>query len=312
MVTSMAEHAAGASLDPSLAGLLREHAPTLLQRVGTLDAWAGVVAAEPRPRLFTGEDLDQACQVVSDYADLKSYGTLGHCRSVAEVAEAGGWRLGLAPEAIAELRRAAWLHDLGRAGVSAALWEKPGPLTSGEWEQVRLHSYHTERLLARIPALSGLARTAASDHERLDGSGYHRGVGAEQLSPVARVLAAADVWCAMSEPRAHRPARSAGEAAGELRAQADAGRLAGEAVDAVLQAVGERARPPAEPPAGLTAREVDVLRLLARGLTNKQAGGQLGISAKTVGRHVESIYSKIGASTRAAAALFAVEHNLLL
>ena len=115
----------------------------------------------------------------------------------------------------------------------------------------------------------------------------------------------------MSEPRAHRPARSASEAARALREQADAGRLAGEAVDAVLQAVGERARPPAEAPAGLTAREVEVLRLLARGLTNKQAAANLGISAKTVGRHVESIYSKIGASTRAAAALFAVEHDLL-
>jgi HD-GYP domain-containing protein (c-di-GMP phosphodiesterase class II) len=311
MVTSMAEHSAGKSLDPRFAGLLREHAPMLLEAIGALDAWERVVAAEPRPRLFTGEDLDHACQVMADYADLKSYGTLGHCRSVAEVAEAAGWRLGLAPEAISELRRAAWLHDLGRVGVSAAVWEKPGPLTGGEWEQVRLHSYHTERLLARIPALSELARTAASDHERLDGSGYHRGVGAQQLSAVARVLAAADVWCAMSEPRAYRASRTASEAARELRAQADAGSLAGEAVDAVLQAVGERSRPPAEPPAGLTAREVEVLQLLARGLTNKQTGAQLGISAKTVGRHVESIYSKIGASTRAAAALFAVEHDLL-
>ena len=115
----------------------------------------------------------------------------------------------------------------------------------------------------------------------------------------------------MSEPRAHRAARSASDAAQELRKQADAGRLAGEAIDAVLQAVGERARPPAEPPAGLTGREVEVLRLLARGCTNKQSGAELGISAKTVGRHVESIYLKIGASTRAAAALFAVEHNLL-
>jgi HD-GYP domain-containing protein (c-di-GMP phosphodiesterase class II) len=311
MVTAMAESAAGSSLDPYFAGLLYEHAPILLERVRALDAWDRVVAAEPRPRMFAGEDLDHACQVMADYADLKSYGTLRHSRSVAEVAEAAGWRLGLDPEAITDLRRAAWLHDLGRVGVSAAVWEKAGRLTGGEWEQVRLHSYHTERLLARIPALSELARVAASDHERLDGSGYHRGVSAEQLPPAARVLAAADAWCAMSEPRAHRAARSASDAAQELREQADAGRLAGEAIDAVLQAVGERARPPAEPPAGLTGREVEVLHLLARGCTNKQSGAELGISAKTVGRHVESIYLKIGASTRAAAALFAVEHDLL-
>jgi HD-GYP domain-containing protein (c-di-GMP phosphodiesterase class II) len=291
--------------------LLGEHAPAMLERIGAADAWERVVAAEPRPRLFGGEDLDRACQVIADYADLKSYGTLGHSRAVAEVAEAAGWRLGLTQDAIGELRRAAWLHDVGRVGVSAAVWEKPGPLTGGEWEQVRLHSYHTERLLARIPALSELARTAASDHERLDASGYHRGVGAQQLSPVARVLAAADAWCAMTEPRAHRAARTPSDAARELREEADAGKLAGEAVDAVLESVGERARPPADPPAGLTAREVDVLRLLARGLTNKQAAQRLGISPKTVGRHVESIYSKIGASTRGAAALFAVEHDLL-
>jgi HD-GYP domain-containing protein (c-di-GMP phosphodiesterase class II) len=311
MVTSMAEHASGRSLDPRFAAMLCEHAPTLLERVGECDAWERTVSAEPRPRLFTGEDLDQACRVMADYADLKSYGSRGHSRSVAEVAEAAGWRLELPPEAIGELRRAAWLHDLGRVAVSAAVWEKPGPLTSGQWEQVRLHSYHTERLLARIPALGELARTAASDHERLDGSGYHRGASARQLSPAARVLAAADAWCAMREPRAYRPARSADAAAWELREEADARRLAGEAVDAVLRAVGERARSPAKPPAGLTTREVEVLRLLSRGLTNRQTGAQLGISPKTVGRHVESIYSKIGASTRAAAALYAVEHDLL-
>ena len=315
MVCAMAKRAAGSSLDPRFAGLLREHAPVLLGRVGAVDAWERVVAAEPRPRMFTGEDLDGACQVIADYADLKSYGTLGHSRAVAEVAEAASWRLGLKPEAVGDVRRAAWLHDMGRVGVSAAVWEKPGPLTSGEWEQVRLHCYHTERLLARIPGLSELARTAASDHERLDGSGYHRGVSAEELSPVARVLSASDAWCAMSEPRPHRPARTSSDAARELYEEADAGKLAREAVDAVLESVGERARTAAErraePPVGLTAREVEVLRLLARGLTNKQSAQQLEISPKTVGRHVESIYSKIGASTRGAAALFAVEHDLL-
>jgi DNA-binding NarL/FixJ family response regulator len=115
----------------------------------------------------------------------------------------------------------------------------------------------------------------------------------------------------MTEPRAYRPALESAEAAAALREEARAGRFGGEAVDAVLEAVGERALRVAEAPAGLTAREVEVLRLLARGLTNKQTAGQLAISPKTVGRHVESIYSKIGASTRAAAALFAVEHGLL-
>lgn len=311
MVVAMAKRCAGHSLDPSMGALLCEHAGSLLDGVAAVDAWERVVAAEPRPRVFMGDELAQACEVIADYADLKSYGTLGHSRAVAEVAEAAGWRLGFDAELIGELRCAGWLHDLGRVGVSSALWEKPGRLTSGEWEQVRLHSYHSERLLARIPALAELARTASSDHERLDGSGYHRGMSGAQLSPAARVLAVADSWCAMIEPRAHRPALSTTEAAEILRREANAGRLAGEAVDAVLESVGERARPVAEAPAGLTTREVEVLRMLARGMTNKETGQQLEISPKTVGRHVESIYSKIGASTRAAAALFAVEHDLL-
>lgn len=311
LVLAMADRGAGGSLDPSLARLLRDHAGELLAQVGSVDAWEHVVALEPRPRVFLGGDLAEACRVIADYADLTSYGTLGHSRAVAEVAEAAGWRLGFDADAIGELRCAAWLHDLGRVGVSSAVWEKPGPLTGGEWEQARLHSYHSERLLARITALAELARIAASDHERLDGSGYHRGLSAAQLPTAARVLAVADAWCAMAEPRAYRPALTRIEAAAVLRDEARTGKLGGEAVDAVLESVGERALPVAEPPAGLTAREVEVLRLLARGLTNKQTAQQLAISPNTVGRHVESIYSKIGASTRAAAALFAVEHDLL-
>lgn len=311
MVVAMAERAAGKSLDPEIAGLLRDSAGQLLARVASVDAWEEAIALEPRPQVFVGDRFAEACRVIADYADLKSYGTVGHSRAVAEVAEAAGWRLGFDGEGISDLRCAAWLHDLGRVGVSSGVWEKPGSLTSGEWEQVRMHSYHSERLLARIPALAELARIAASDHERLDGSGYHRGLSAAQLSPAARVLAVADAWCAMGEPRAYRPARTSAEAAAVLREQARAGKLSGEAVDAVLESVGELARPVAELPAGLSARELEVLRLLARGLTNKETAQQLGISPKTVGRHVESIYAKIGASTRAAAALFAVEHDLM-
>lgn len=311
MVAAMAERSAGASLEPALAHLLRDHAPELMDRVAAADAWEQTVAREPRARVFLDAELDEASRVLADYADLKSYGTLGHSRATAEVAEAAAWRLGFDADRIAALRRAAWLHDLGRVGVSTAIWEKPGRLTSGDWEQARMHSYHTERLLARVRGLRALASLAGADHERLDGSGYHRGLSAAQLPQEARVLAVADSWCAMREPRPHRAALAPEHAAQELRAQAHAGRLAPDAVDAVLAAVGERVPPTATAPAGLTAREVEVLRLLARGLTNKQAAARLGIAPKTVGRHAESIYSKIGASTRAAAALFAVEHDLL-
>jgi HD-GYP domain-containing protein (c-di-GMP phosphodiesterase class II) len=270
MVAAMAEHAGGSSLEPELAELLRDHAGALLERVAAADAFEQVVASEPGARVFLGGELDEACRVLGDYADLKSYGTLGHSRATAGIADAAGWRLGLDAAQIAELRRAAWLHDLGRVGVSAAIWEKPGPLTGGEWEQVRMHSYHTERLTARIPALGKLVHLAACDHERLDGSGCHRGLSAAQLPLAARVLAVADAWCAMIEPRPYRPPLTTAAAAGELRAQARAGGLAGDAVDALLAAAGESAAPVAVLPAGLTAREVEVLLLLARGLTKSR------------------------------------------
>jgi HD-GYP domain-containing protein (c-di-GMP phosphodiesterase class II) len=314
MAVAMMRRCAGTSLDPSLATLLCDHTPELLERVAAADGWEQVVACERRPRHFTGDQLAEACRVIGDYADMKSYGTLGHSRSVAELAEAAGWRLGFKQETISALRQAAWLHDLGRVAVSSGIWEKQGPLTSGEWELARLHGYHTERLLARVPGLSELAETAAYVNERIDGSGYHRGLAGKLISPSARVLATANAWCAMTEPRAHRPAHSSAEAGELLREQARAGRLAPEVVDAVLDAVGERegtGDTSTDPPGGLTVREIEVLQLIARGSTNKQAAQQLAISPKTVGRHVESIYSKIGASTRAAAALFAVENDLL-
>jgi HD-GYP domain-containing protein (c-di-GMP phosphodiesterase class II) len=311
LVEAMAERSAGAGLEPSIAGMLRANASELFGRLSAEDAWEQVVALEPRPRVFMGESLDQVCLVIGDHADLMSYGTRGHARRTAEVAEAAGWRTGLGADTVALLRRAALLHDLGRVAVSSAVWGKPGPLTRGESEQVRLHSYQTERLLARIQGFADVVAVAAADHERLDGSGYHRALGATQLTVPARVLAAADVFCALREPRPYRPALAAADAAAVLRGEATGGRLCAEAVDAVLESVGERGEPVAAPPAGLSGREVQVLRLLARGFTNKQAAAELGISPKTVGRHVEAIYSKIGASTRAAAALFAMEHDLL-
>jgi HD-GYP domain-containing protein (c-di-GMP phosphodiesterase class II) len=109
------------------------------------------------------------------------------------------------------------------------------------------------------------ARSGAMHHERLDGSGYPRGLSAGAVPAAARLLGATDCYQAMLEPRPHRPARAQGEAEAELRAEVQAGRLDGEAVSAVLSAADHRVRRRREWPAGLTAREVEVLRLLARG-----------------------------------------------
>jgi DNA-binding NarL/FixJ family response regulator len=125
------------------------------------------------------------------------------------------------------------------------------------------------------------------------------------------VLATAEAFQAKLEPRAYRPASSVAETTGALREDVRAGRLDADVVDAVLRAAGERVGRRRTGPAGLTAREVEVLQHLARGLPNKEIALRLGISPKTVGNHVEHVYTKIGADNRAAAGLFAMRHGLL-
>jgi HD-GYP domain-containing protein (c-di-GMP phosphodiesterase class II) len=231
---------------------------------------------------------------------------------VAELAEAAAWRMGLQADSVARLRRAALAHDLGRVGVSNAIWEKPGPLGFGEWEHVRMHPHFTERAFAQSPALAAIGLLAGSHHERLDGSGYHRGTRATGLDPAARVLAAADCYGAMREPRPHRPALDGPAAEAELLREAVAGRLDADAVDAVLSAGGHRVRErPRELPAALTERELEVLLVLVHGASNRAIAEDLGISAKTVGHHVQHVYEKVGVRSRAAATLWAFEHDLV-
>jgi HD-GYP domain-containing protein (c-di-GMP phosphodiesterase class II) len=299
---------AGAAYDPAFAAVFCDSAEALL---GDLDdPWQAALAAEPAPRRHLPEaQLDATCRAVADFADLKTPWTLGHSTGVAELAEAAGWRLGLDAAA---LRRAALVHDLGRVGVPNSVWERPGPLTADERERVRLHPYLTERVLVHAAALKPLAEIAALHHERLDGSGYHRGCAAAALPPAARVLAAADVYHALTEPRPHRAARTPEQAAATVKDEVAAGRLDADAAEAVLQAAGSRGERVAAPrPAGLTEREAEVLRLLARGNTNRSIARALSISVRTAGHHVEHIYEKTGCTTRAAAALFAAEHDLL-
>jgi HD-GYP domain-containing protein (c-di-GMP phosphodiesterase class II) len=211
---------------------------------------------------------------------------------------------------ITAIRRAGLVHDLGRIAVHPRIWQRPGPLTADEWEQVRLHPYHTERVLSRSPFLSALAPIAGTHHERLDGSGYHRGCRGADLPLAARLLAAADTYCAMREPRPYRERVPPEQAAEALAGEAGAGRLDVDAVTAVIAAAGQRA-PRLERPAGLTEREAEVVAMLARGLQTKQVAHELGISVKTADRHIQNAYGKIGVSSRAAATLFAMEHSLV-
>ena len=303
----------GGAYDPALAHAFAGCCRDALGELEQGDAWDRALAAEPGgPRTVAAAAVDDACRAMADFADLKSPHTRGRSAAVAELAEAAAWRLRMAEPEVTGIRRAALLQDLGRVGVSNAIWDAPRSLSAAEWERVRLHPYLSERMLARCRALAPLAPQAGAHHERLDGSGYHRGTRAADLDRAARVLAAADVVCALGEDRPHRAALDAAAVEVAVREEARAGRLCAEAVGAVLEAAGHGGGPVAGPrPAGLSEREVQVLSLLGRGYSNRAVGAKLGISPKTAGRHVEGIYAKTGITTRAGAALFAAEHGLL-
>jgi HD-GYP domain-containing protein (c-di-GMP phosphodiesterase class II) len=309
---ALARKRGGKQFDPALAKVMTTEADMILAGVDSVTAWDAVIDAEPALAITLSEaSFDVALAAIASFVDLKSPYFLGHALAVADLAAAAGAQLGLPDESVRTLRRAGLVHGFGRLGISNAIWDKRGPLGTGEWERVRLQPYLTQRMLQQSVALAPLAAIAVQARERLDGSGYPLGLAGGAISRPARILGAAEAYQAMREPRPHRPERSADEAAAELRADAKAGRLDAEAVEAVLGAAGHRVSRRQEGPAGLTAREVEVLRLLARGLSNKEIARRLVISPKTVGNHVEHIYRKIQATSRAGASLFAMQQGLL-
>ena len=309
---ALARARAGKQFDPALAELLASRADEVFGGLDEAGHWAAVIAAEPALAvLLSGERLDAALRAVANFIDLKSPYTLGHAVAVAELAGGAGAALGLSDDETRVLRRASLVHDFGRLGVSNAIWDKRGPLGAGEWERIRMFPYITERMLRFSEALGPLGEIAVQHRERLDGSGYPRGISGAAISRPARILAAADAYQAMREPRPYRPALADADADARLRDDVKAGRLDAAAVDAVLVAAGHRVPRRRQGLAGLTGREVEVLKLLALGLSNKEIAARLVISPKTVGKHVEHVYSKIDASSRATASLFAVQHGLL-
>jgi HD-GYP domain-containing protein (c-di-GMP phosphodiesterase class II) len=310
---STARKRSGGQLDPDLVTTFCANAADLLDGFTSASVWELFLDAEP------GSHQNVTPAVVARYAeafaraiDMKSVWTLTHSHGVGVMAAAAGEAAGLAPTAIDQLRLAGWLHDLGRVAVPNMIWDKPGPLNAAEWEQVRLHAYHTERLLARSPLLAPVAEVAGATHERGDGSGYPKNVRAAHLDELARLLAASDVYCALREDRPHRPAFDADDAARILVEEGGRGALDRTAVRHVLDAAGVAQPARASGwPAALTDREVEVLRLVARGGTNKDVARLLDISHRTVQHHVAHIYDKIDVTSRAGAALFAAENGLM-
>jgi HD-GYP domain-containing protein (c-di-GMP phosphodiesterase class II)/DNA-binding CsgD family transcriptional regulator len=312
---AMVRRRAAGWFDPSVARAVQRRADDIFAELEAGSVWDAVLRAEPTPPMTVPAwRVDDVAVALADAVDVKSPYLLGHSSGVARLAEAAAAHLGLGDDEAVAVRRSGLLHDLGRVGVSNLVWDKPGALTASEWEQVRLHAYHTERILARSPVLEPFARTAGMHHERADGSGYHRGATAAALPTAARILAAADVFQALTEPRPHRAALAPEQAARHVEAMVAAGTLDPEAAGAVCEAAGvalRRGRRAGPWPAGLTDREVEVVRLLARGLSKKQIAKALVIAPGTVHTHTVHIYEKLSASTRAGVALFAMEHGLI-
>jgi HD-GYP domain-containing protein (c-di-GMP phosphodiesterase class II) len=259
------------------------------------------------------EACEEAFLAIADMIDMRMPFTFGHSRAVASLAAAGAKQMGLPASDVRDVRRAAYTHDIGELTVPVSTWMRAGPLTERETDEAHLHPYHGERALA---SLGGDGKAVASlvqrHHERLDGSGYYRNAKGPDLSPAARILAAAEAFQTAREARPYRPAMSDSAAAARLRAAVKEGKLCHDAVEAVLTAAGQPTRRASSARlAGLTPREIEVLRLIAAGDTAKEAARKLDIAPKTADNHIQSLYSKIGVTTRAGAALFALEQGLV-
>ena len=303
----------GGGYEKALADLFVAHADAIMAGLeGPVDRET-ILALEPAPHAMLNErECDEAFLAIADMIDMRMPHTFGHSRAVAALTEAACRRANLPARDIRDAKWAAYAHDIGELAVPVATWIRAGALTERETDAARLHPYHGERALA---ALGGDGQAVAAlvlrHHERLDGSGYHRYAKAPDLSPSARILAAAEAFQTAREARPYRAALNDVAAASRLRAAVREGKLCGEAVEAVLTIAGPPARRAPEAPAGLTPRELEVLQLIAAGRTAKEAARQLDIAPKTADHHIQNLYAKIGVSTRAGAALYALERGLV-
>lgn len=302
----------GGELDPDVGEAFLRGAPHILRDVMVPSAWDAFMASNPRGWGTAPLDVPAIALAFARCVDLKSPWTLAHSTGVATLCRAALERAGAGREEADDGYVSGLLHDLGRLSVPNGIWDKKGPLNPVERTRMRSHVSMSEAVVARSTLLAAHASAVGAHHERLDGSGYPRQTAGKSSSRVALTLAAADMFHALNEDRPHRRKRSLEEAASLMREEVRAGRLDGRAADAVCAAGGAHVpRLRGELPLGLSEREAEVLALLARGLSNKEIGTSLFISARTAGNHIAHIYEKTGVQTRAAAALFAVTRGLV-
>jgi putative nucleotidyltransferase with HDIG domain len=310
MVMPMRQRAGG-HFDPRLAKVLVDEQAPIFDAVEDPHIFERFLRLESEPVELADEHrvLDVA-RALGIFTDIKCPIFVAHSTGVAALAERAACQLGLDSDDTKALRLGALLHDIGRLSVPNGIWMNPGPLDWSAWERVRLHSHYTGRVLGPIEPLAHAADIAAAAHERLDGSGYPQRRTAPSFSLAAQVLAAADMAFAMSEARPHRPALAPTSIGDELVALASAKRLDERAVDAVLASLGLPSLAPSPVPHGLSQRELQVARLLTRGMSNKEIGSELHISPRTVQVHVARIFERLGVRSRAGAAIWLIEHHL--
>ncbi|TKW80076.1 MAG: HD domain-containing protein, partial [Bradyrhizobium icense] len=231
----------GKIYDPRMVDCFAASAEKFMAALATRSSWQAVLDIEPEPHgRLEPSAIDEMFLALADFIDIKSPFTSGHSRAVAELAAGAAREFGLPESDVATLHRAGLVHDLGQVGVSTAILVKPGPLSESEWEKVRLHPYHAERILGGPVLFAELSPLAGSHHERLDGSGYHRGARGDVLSPLAKILAVAEAYQSMIEPRPHRAALSPQAAANALQQSVRAGAIDAETARAVLASAGHR------------------------------------------------------------------------
>jgi len=303
----------GRAYDPAVAEAFHRHAWAILAGIEDESLWDLVIDADPTPsEPLTADRLSVALECCAQFADIKCWFTRDHSPAVSRLARTAAASLGFDAGQVESIAAAGLIQELGKTGVPNGILESLRALTHSQWDTLRLNTYLTQRILGRCHGLEAVSALAAGHHERLDGSGYHRGLSGDRISTGARILAAADAFKAMTSDRPWRPKLVPDQAARSLGAAVKEGKLGHDAVEAVLAAAGHSNMSRRQTrPAGLSEREVDVLRLISLGRTNRDVAERLFISPKTVGRHIENIYAKVGVSTRPAAALFAMQHQLL-
>lgn len=303
---------AGNQLDPQVADAFANGGTQLLAELDAVEVDQAVLAEEPWPHLrVDGAELDEVALAFGQIVDLKSSHTHGAAQRAYDLAGVAATNLGLERQEVGRIQRAAALRDIGKAAISNAILDKTGALNADELDEIRLHPYRTERLLARAPVLAAESALAALHHEHEDGSGYHRGVTAGSIPIGGKLLAVVDAYIEATQDRRGLPSHPE-QACTRLAGLARRGQLEPSVVRCVVAAVEGRAMSSRRvQPAGLSDRQVEVLRLLAKGLSNKEIARELFVSPRTAEHHVQDIYAKVGASSRAAAALFAMQHQLL-